>query len=135
MTDPDTQNGDTTALQQLQEALQEEFLNRTTGEWLERLTEADVPCGPVNTLEEALTDPQVMDREMAVSVEHTLGGQIKQTGNPIKMSDSPTEVTRSPLLGEHTEEILRNVLKFDDNRIREIKASGALGDVQRAAAE
>jgi formyl-CoA transferase len=51
------------------------------------------------------------------------------------MSDSPTEVTRSPLLGEHTEEILRDVLGFDDNRIAEIKNSGAVGQTTRLAAE
>jgi formyl-CoA transferase len=70
-----------------------------------------------------------------VEVDHPTRGKYLTVGNPIKMSDSPTEVTRSPLLGEHTEEILRDVLRFDDNRIREIKASGALGEVRRAAAE
>jgi len=56
-------------------------------------------------------------------------------GNPIKLSDSVSEVKRSPLLGEHTDEILRDVLRFDDARIAEIKGSGALGGERRAAAE
>jgi formyl-CoA transferase len=70
-----------------------------------------------------------------VEVDHPTRGKYLTVGNPIKLSASPTEVQRSPLLGEHTEEILRDVLRFDDERIHDIKASGALGEVRRAAAE
>jgi formyl-CoA transferase len=62
-------------------------------------------------------------------------GKYISVGNPIKLSDSPTVVERSPLLGEHTEEILRDVLKFNDGQIGEIRASGAIGDQPLAAAE
>ena len=62
-----------------------------------------------------------------VEVDHPTRGKYLTVGNPIKMSDSPTEVTRSPLLGEHTEEILRDVLRFDAERINEIRQSGAIG--------
>jgi formyl-CoA transferase len=71
-----------------------------------------------------------------VEVDHPTRGKYLTVGNPIKMSDSISEVKRSPLLGEHTDEILRDVLRFDDARIAEIKASGALGGAPtRAAAE
>jgi formyl-CoA transferase len=71
-----------------------------------------------------------------VEVEHPTRGKYLSVGNPIKLSDSVSEVQRSPLLGEHTDEILRNVLRLDDARISEIKASGALGgNPARAAAE
>jgi formyl-CoA transferase len=62
------------------------------------------------------------------------GGKYLTVGNPIKLSDSPTEVTRSPLLGEHTDEILQEVLGFDEGRIAELKYSGALGELEPLAA-
>jgi formyl-CoA transferase len=62
-----------------------------------------------------------------VEIDHPTRGKYLTVGNPIKMSDSPTEVTRSPLLGEHTQEILREVLGFSESEIEEIEASGALG--------
>lgn len=101
--------------------LQEEFLRKSTDEWLELLTEADVPCGPVNTLDKALSDPQVLDREMVISVDHTLGGQIKQTGNPIKMSATPPDVRPKflspPTLGEQTDEVLSQLLGYSPEKI------------------
>jgi formyl-CoA transferase len=71
-----------------------------------------------------------------VEVDHPTRGKYLSVGNPIKLSDSVSDVQRSPLLGEHTDEILRNVLRFDDARIAEIKGSGAVGGApSRAAAE
>jgi formyl-CoA transferase len=102
---------------------------------MELLNKYDIPCGPILSMKEIADEPSLRKTGTIVEVDHPTRGKYLTVGNPIKMSDSPTEVTRSPLLGEHTEEIMRDVLKFDDNRIREIKASGALGDVRRAAAE
>jgi formyl-CoA transferase len=71
-----------------------------------------------------------------VEVDHPTRGKYLTVGNPIKLSDSISEVKRSPLLGEHTDEILRDVLRLDAAKIAEIKASGALGSSPtRAAAE
>ena len=71
-----------------------------------------------------------------VEVDHPTRGKYLSVGNPIKLSDSPAEVRRSPLLGEHTDEILADVLGCSDEEVRQLKASGALGDVDtRAAAE
>jgi formyl-CoA transferase len=104
-------------------------------EAMDLLNKYDIPCGPILSLKEIAEEPSLRKTGTIVEVDHPTRGKYLTVGNPIKMSDSPTEVTRSPLLGEHTEEILRDVLRFDDNRIREIKASGALGEVRRAAAE
>jgi crotonobetainyl-CoA:carnitine CoA-transferase CaiB-like acyl-CoA transferase len=105
--------------------LREAFLTRNTAEWLERLTEADVPNGPVNTLDEALADPQVLARDMVVSVEHNLGGHVMQTGNPIKMSATPPEerlrFLSPPPLGEHTDEILSTLLGYTPEKIDRLR--------------
>jgi formyl-CoA transferase len=86
-------------------------------------------------MKELAEEPSLRQTGTIVEVDHPTRGRYLTVGNPIKLSDSPTEVRRSPLLGEHTEEILRDVLSFDDQRIGEIKASGAIGAVRRAAAE
>jgi formyl-CoA transferase len=67
-----------------------------------------------------------------VEVDHPTRGKYLSVGNPIKLSDSITEVERSPLLGEHTDEILTKVLKFTSREIAEIKASGATGEAPKA---
>ncbi len=105
--------------------LQEIFLTKDTDEWLELLTEADVPCGPVNTLDKALSDPQVLARDMVISIDHTLGGQIKQTGNPIKMSTTPPDMRQKflspPLLGEHTDEVLSQLLGYSPEKVTRLR--------------
>ena len=111
--------------EELTAILQKVFLTKTTDEWEKLLTEADVPCGPVNTLDKALSDPQVLDRDMVVSIDHTLGGQIKQTGNPIKMSATPPDVgpdfLSPPTLGEHTSEVLSGLLGYSPEKIEHLR--------------
>jgi formyl-CoA transferase len=102
---------------------------------MEILNKYDIPCGPILSMKEIAEDQSLRATGTIVEVDHPTRGKYLSVGNPIKMSDSPTEVTRSPLLGEHTEEILRDVLGFDDNRIAEIKNSGAVGQAARLAAE
>jgi len=105
--------------------MQEVFLTKTTDEWLKILHENDVPSGPVNTLDKALKDPQVLDRDMVVTVDHTLGGQIQQTGNPIKISTTPPELRRKfqspPTLGEHTTDVLSDVLGYSKKKIDNLR--------------
>lgn len=80
---------------------------KTTKEWLEILIEHSVPCGPINSIEDVVTDPHILAREMIVEVEHKKLGKIKAPGVPIKFSDTKCSVTTaSPVLGQHTEEIL-----------------------------
>jgi formyl-CoA transferase len=78
--------------------------------WVERLVEAGVPAGPVNDYAHAVADPQTLAREMVVTVEHPLAGQIRMLGTPFKLAKTPTSVRRPPpALGEHTDEILREL--------------------------
>ena len=105
--------------------MEEVFATRATDEWLERLNENDVPCGAVNTFDRALTDPQVLARDMVVSIDHTLGGQIKQTGNPIRISTTPPAARcrflSPPTLGEHTAEVLSQLLGYSHERIDRLR--------------
>lgn len=100
-----------------------------------RLNERSIPCGPVLSMKEISEDPSLRASGIVVEVDHPVRGRHLTVGNPIKLTDSLTEVTRSPLLGEHTGEILRDVLDFSEDEIREIEASGALGSALRHAAE
>jgi formyl-CoA transferase len=99
------------------------------------LNDRDIPCGPILSMKEIAEDESLRATGTIVEVEHPVRGNYLSVGNPIKLSDSPTDVTRSPLLGEHTEEILRDVLKFDNRFIDELQKSGALGSPQKIAAE
>jgi CoA:oxalate CoA-transferase len=95
---------------ELEPILVQAFAARSRTEWLHRLDARGVPCAPVNTIADALVDPQVRHRGMVQKIEHTLGGEIEVLANPIKMSRSPTAPFRSPpLFGEHTDEILREL--------------------------
>jgi formyl-CoA transferase len=115
--------------------VEEWTMTKTKFEAMEILNKYDIPCGPILSMKEIAEDQSLRATGTVVEVDHPTRGKYLSVGNPIKLSDSPTEVTRSPLLGEHTEEILREVLGFDENRIAEIKNSGAVGQAQRLAAE
>lgn len=101
--------------------IQEIFLTKTTEEWMRLLIEADVPCGPVNTLDKALADPQVEATDMVVTIDHPSGVQVRQTGNPIKMSGTPSELKTKflfpPYVGEHTEETLSRLLGYSEEKL------------------
>ncbi|MBW2370825.1 MAG: CoA transferase [Deltaproteobacteria bacterium] len=87
--------------------LKETFLTKERDAWVTLLREADVCCAPVNDLAEALTDRQVIAREMVQEIDHPVEGSIKQLGFPCKLSETPAAITQPPpALGEHTEEIL-----------------------------
>lgn len=92
---------------QLIPVIEKIFRTRPTGEWLRRLREADIPAGPVNTVEEALSNPQVLARQAIVEIEHPLLGVARSIANPIRMSGTPIEYRYPPpLLGEHNATIL-----------------------------
>src|ERR1043166_4318150 len=105
-------------------------------EAMEILNKYDIPCGPILSMKEIAEEQSLRATGTVVEVDHPTRGKYLTVGNPIKLSDSISEVKRSPLLGEHTDEILRDVLRLDAAKIAEIKASGALGSSPtRAAAE
>ncbi|MBL8704874.1 MAG: formyl-CoA transferase [Rhodospirillales bacterium] len=107
---------------------------KTKFEVMEACNAVDIPVGPILSMEELAEEKSLRETGTIVEVDHPTRGKYLSVGNPIKLSDSITEVTRSPLLGEHTDEILTKVLKFTPAEIAEIKASGATGDMAKKAA-
>src|SRR5689334_15390803 len=101
-------------------------MTKTKFEAMELLNKYDIPCGPILSMKEIAEEPSLRKTGTVVEVDHPTRGKYLTVGNPIKLSDSISEVTRSPLLGEHTDEILEDVLKFSAKQIAEIKNSGAL---------
>lgn len=110
-------------------------MTKTKFEAMDLLNEYDIPCGPILSMKEIAEEKSLRDTGTVVEVDHPKRGKYLSVGNPIKLSNSPTVVKRSPLLGEHTDEVLRDVLKLDEARIAAIVESGATGAVTRAAAE
>ncbi|HXV63524.1 MAG TPA: formyl-CoA transferase [Vicinamibacteria bacterium] len=90
------------------------------------LNPLNVPCGPVLSMKELATEPSLRQTGTVVEVDHPERGKYLTVGNPIKLSDSPAEVQRSPLLGEHTEEVLKSVVGLDDDEIEAARKQGAI---------
>ena len=99
--------------------------NYTKRELMRILNEINVPCGPIMSTADLANDDHVQLREMYVELDHPERGKWYNLGCPMKLSDSPVEVTRSPLLGEHTEEILEGILGYKSREIDELKEAGA----------
>ena len=98
--------------------LAEIFLSRSTDEWLKLLNSAEVPCAPVQTVDQVFKAPQVLHREMLVQVEHPTAGTVRMAGIPVKFSATPASVRLPPpLLGQHTEEVLESWLGMDGKEI------------------
>ncbi len=112
--------------EQLYAILEKAFLEKTGEEWLEIL-EKRVPIGPINTIDKALADPQTLSRNMVVEVDYNDGKKLKLVGNPVKMSGIEKErFCRPPYLGEHTEEILSQLLNYSPEQIEELKGRNAI---------
>ena len=99
--------------------------NYTKRELMAVLNELDVPCGLIMSTEDLFNDEHVKLRQMMVELDHPQRGKWHNVGMPIKLSDSKVDIKRSPLLGEHTDEILKEVLGYDDARIARLKSAGA----------
>ncbi len=95
--------------------------------WTEKLEAAGVPCGPINSIAQALDDPQIRHRGLRIELPHPLAGTVPLVGNPIQMSASSAEYRRPPpLLGEHTDEVLREVAGLDAAAISALRAQRVL---------
>jgi len=100
---------------------------KTTAEWVSQLETAGVPCGPINDLAQMFQDPQVVARGLAVTIPHPLAGSVPQVASPIRLSETPVEYRRAPpLLGEHTEAVLSEVLGLDADAVHRLRSAGVL---------
>jgi crotonobetainyl-CoA:carnitine CoA-transferase CaiB-like acyl-CoA transferase len=99
-----------------------------TAFWLENLSRLSIPCGPVNTIDKTFADPHVEARGMVVELEHGASGRPeKYIASPIRMSATPVEYRRAaPMIGEHTEEVLGELLGMDKAAVAKLRASGAV---------
>jgi crotonobetainyl-CoA:carnitine CoA-transferase CaiB-like acyl-CoA transferase len=100
---------------------------KRSAEWLALLREAGVPCGPVNTVEEAFLDPQTDARGLIVTTEHPRFGNVRSIGSPVRVGDVPPPARRAPQRNEHADDILRGLLHYGDQKIGELSAAGAFG--------
>ena len=102
------------------------IITKNGEDWLKILTDAGVPCGPINNLHDILNDPQILHRQMVLELTHPKAGKIKLTGVPIKLSDTPGEIlTPPPVLGQHSKEILIE-LGYSDKNIDKMQKDGVI---------
>jgi len=114
--------------EEFERIVQAKFMEAPAADWLELMYAEDIAASPVNTLDKTVTDPQVQHRNMILKMEHSLGGNIKMVGNPIKMPGSidDTRYTTPPTLGQHNEEILGGLLGYSPETIKELLKEGKL---------
>jgi len=112
---------------ELDRILQEAFLKKTTDEWMQIFHEIEVPSGPINTLDKALTDPQVLARNMVVEIDSPHTGKLKDVGNPVKLSSVEQQIYNPPpLLGEHTETVLKDILGYSSEKIAKLRGKNII---------
>ncbi len=100
---------------------------KTTAQWVDELEAAGVPCGPVNDLAQVFDDPQVLARGLEIELPHALGGRVAQVASPIRLSETPVEYRRAPpLLGEHTSQVLQELLGMSGDEVAALKEAGVL---------
>ncbi|MDY0919932.1 CaiB/BaiF CoA-transferase family protein [Pseudomonas viridiflava] len=100
---------------------------KTTAQWVDELEAAGVPCGPVNDLAQVFADPQVLARGLAIELPHALGGRVAQVASPIRLSETPVEYQRAPpLLGEHTSQVLQELLGMSGDEVVALREAGVL---------
>lgn len=111
-------------LTELTEALNEAFASRSAAQWVRMLRSAGLPCAPINTVPEAFSLPQAAARDMVLEVEHPTAGPIKLAGFPYKLSATPAAIRRPPpLLGQHTEEVLTELLGYTTEQVQALTQS------------
>ena len=120
-------------LNRIFERIEEWTMTKTKYEVMDLCNPMDIPVGPILSMKEISEDKGLYATGTLVKVDHPERGEYVSVGCPIKLSDSDVEVVRSPLLGEHTTEILGDVLGYSDSEIEAIAASGAVGKLKSAA--
>ena len=134
-TDPDyaTPNARLPRLKHIFGTIEQWTMTKTKFEAMDILNQLDIPCGPILSMKELAHEQSLRETGTVVEVDHPTRGTYLTVGNPIKLSDSIADVRRSPLLGEHTDEVLRDVLKYSELEIDMIKGSGAISAPEKKA--
>lgn len=112
---------------QLLDLLEALIVTRGTEHWVKVLAEAGVPSGPINDVADALADPLTQERDLIITTDHPDYGQLQQVASPVRYGPPPVH-RRAPRRGEHTQEVLAQVLSYDPARIDRLAAAGAFGD-------
>jgi crotonobetainyl-CoA:carnitine CoA-transferase CaiB-like acyl-CoA transferase len=123
----DTQPGRWADRDMINQKLNEVLSGNTSAYWLEKLEAKRIPCAPVNRFSQALSDPQVLHRQMVIDLKHPDGKVTKGPGNPIKLSRSNEEsFSAAPHIGQQTDQILRELLGYDEAAIAALKQQGVV---------
>jgi crotonobetainyl-CoA:carnitine CoA-transferase CaiB-like acyl-CoA transferase len=113
--------------QALVDILKPILAQRGTGGWIAALEAANVPCGPINRVDQVFADPQAVARNLTVAMNHAAVGQMKLVASPLRLSATPPEYRNAPpLLGEHTDEILSGVLDLSAAEIGRLRGDGVV---------
>jgi crotonobetainyl-CoA:carnitine CoA-transferase CaiB-like acyl-CoA transferase len=112
---------------ELLRTLEEAFLTRTSQEWLVDLRAAGVPCGPVNSVAEALADPHTQSRGMVIQTEHPHFGTVKQVASAVRVGDEPQEHRRAPRRNEDATAVLQDLLRYSPDTLADLGDRGAFG--------
>jgi crotonobetainyl-CoA:carnitine CoA-transferase CaiB-like acyl-CoA transferase len=111
----------------LDAAISDALARNDAGHWLAELTRAGIPCGRINSVAQALNDPHTAARDMVRTVQHPTAGEVKTLGIPMRFSDTPASVRRAPpTLGQHTDQVLHDMLDFTPARIDELRRTGVV---------
>jgi formyl-CoA transferase len=134
-TDPDyaTPNARLPRLKHIFDTIERWTMTKNKFEAMDILNKLDIPCGPILSMKELAHEESLRATGTVVAIDHPTRGTYLTVGNPIKLSDSTADVRRSPLLGEHTDEVLRDVLKYPEREIEAIKTSGAISAPEKKA--
>jgi len=112
---------------EIKEVVSEILKAETADYWLERFDKEDIPATRINTIDKVVSNPQVLARDMIVSVDHPVVGDFKMAGIPVKLSETPGEIRKpAPVLGEDTEDVLANVLGYSKDEIEQLREKGVI---------
>ena len=114
-------------LKELSELVQAKMSGRTTAEWVDLLRGVNVPCGPINNVEQVLNDAHVLARDMVVKMRHPQAGELTVPGVPIKFSETPASIAcPAPALGEHNDEVYKKMLGLSQAEIASLREEGVI---------
>lgn len=114
--------------QALASLLSDLFIQHNTDHWLSELESIGVPCGPINSIEDVFADPQVQARQMRIDLPHPTAGRVPLVGSPLKIPTAPPQMRLPPpLLGQHSGEILEELLGYSSKTVEALRVEGIIG--------